>query len=311
MMLRVRPAQCTTMVASGSGARSAMCITTSPLGALLPPGMVARRCSSGVRESRSTIFSPFCWRAWSSSGCSSGTPCTTCTFSPKSLLGTFTPHSVGWPSVAQRLMPPSSTATWRKPMRSRVAAARRARRPSSSHTTIPVARHGTRPAMRNSSCRRGTRLAPGMCESLYSPASRTSMRAQVAWASSRSLRVDAVILSVMVDWAPGLEDRRSVTASVAELYSGGASPSSAPGASPARSGHPRPSPPVSEGEGERPHSAAAVATARSSGASPVPVRSIRMRCMKKMRSTRPAYMTARRRKLSMKASTWAWDCVSR
>jgi len=30
----------------------------------------------------------------------------------------------------------------------------------------------------------------------------------------------------MVDWAPGLEDRRSVTASVAELYSGAAPPSS-------------------------------------------------------------------------------------
>ena len=94
-MLRVRPAQCTTTVASGSGTRSAMCMATSPLGALRLPGMVTRRCSSGVRESRSTIFSPRRWRAASSSGCISAMWCTTCIFSPKSLLGTLTPHSVG------------------------------------------------------------------------------------------------------------------------------------------------------------------------------------------------------------------------
>ncbi len=38
MMLRVRPAQCTTMVAWGSGARSAMCRATSPLGAAAAAG---------------------------------------------------------------------------------------------------------------------------------------------------------------------------------------------------------------------------------------------------------------------------------
>src|SRR5882724_9472022 len=207
MMLRVRPAQCTTMVALGSGARSAMCRATSPLGALRPPGMVARRCSSGVRESRRTIFSPFCWRACSSSGCISRTWCTTWIFSPKSLLGTFTPHSVGWPSVVHRLMPPSSTATRRNPIRSRVAAARGARRPSSSQTITRVPADGTRRVIRYSSWRRGTRLAPGICASLYSPGSRTSMRAQVPCASSSDLRAAAVIFSGMSGLAPRLWDR--------------------------------------------------------------------------------------------------------
>src|SRR6267143_539389 len=77
-------------------------------------------------------------------------------------------------------MPPSSTVTCPNPMPARVAAARGARRPSSSHTITCVPRYGTSRPMRNSSCRRGTRLAPGMCESLYSPASRMSMSAQAA-----------------------------------------------------------------------------------------------------------------------------------
>src|SRR5215471_19940723 len=47
--------------------------------------------------------------------------------------------------------------------------------------------------MRNSNSRRGTRLVPGMCVLLYSPASRTSIYAQVAWVSSRCFRSAGVI----------------------------------------------------------------------------------------------------------------------
>ena len=115
MMLRVRPAQFTMMVVSLSisPAMSVMRSASSPPGTLRPPGMQKRRNSSGVRESRMTNFSPFWMRAARSLHSTSGTWSTTSTFSPKSLLGTFIPHSVSNPSVTQRLIPPSSTETWR------------------------------------------------------------------------------------------------------------------------------------------------------------------------------------------------------
>ena len=49
----------------------------------------------------------------SSSASIVGTWCCTSTFSPKSLLGTFMPHSVVRFWLAHRLTPPSSTATRR------------------------------------------------------------------------------------------------------------------------------------------------------------------------------------------------------
>src|SRR4029453_7340746 len=101
-------------------------------------------------------------------------------------------------------MPPSSTATRRNPRGSRVAAAGGARRPSSPHTITGVPANGTRRVMRYSSWRRGTRLAPGMCASLYSPGSRTSMRAHVPCASSKDFRATAVIFSGMSGLAPRL-----------------------------------------------------------------------------------------------------------
>ena len=115
MMLRVRPAQFTMMVVSLSisPAMSVMRSASSPPGTLRPPGMQKHRNSSGVRESRMTNFSPFWTRAARSLHSTSGTWWTASTFSPKSLLGTFMPHSVSSPSVTQRLIPPSSTETWR------------------------------------------------------------------------------------------------------------------------------------------------------------------------------------------------------
>ena len=114
MMLRVRPAQLITTVALGRAlTRSWMRSASSPPGALRPPGMQKRRYSSGVRVSRMISSSPRRWRSASSSALMVGTWLTTSTFSPKSLLGTFMPHSVGRSSLAQRLTPPFSTDTWR------------------------------------------------------------------------------------------------------------------------------------------------------------------------------------------------------
>src|SRR5713101_2221156 len=78
-------------------------------------------------------------------------------------------------------------------MRSRVAAASVARRPSSSQTTTRVPWYGTRRRIRNSNSRRGTRLVSGICVLLYSPGSRTSMQAQVACVCSMCLRSAGVI----------------------------------------------------------------------------------------------------------------------
>src|SRR2546428_571319 len=161
-------------------------------------------------------------RAASSFASISGTWWTTSTFSPKSLLGTFIPHSVERPSVTHRLIPPASRDTRRYPMRSMVAAASPARRPSSSHTTTCVPLNGTACGTRNSSCRRAIRLAPGMWLLLYSPASLTSISAKGALPSRRPLTVWGAILSVIVlpprDEAP---EHRAVLEAVALGVLGG------------------------------------------------------------------------------------------
>src|SRR3989454_9825360 len=161
-------------------------------------------------------------RAASSFASISGTWWTTSTFSPKSLLGTFIPHSVERPSVTHRLIPPSSRDTRRYPMRSTVATASPARRPSSSHATTWVPLNGTAGGTRNSSCRRAIRLAPGMWLLLYSPASLTSISAKGALPSRRPLSVWGAILSVIVlpprDEAP---EHRAVLEAVALGVLGG------------------------------------------------------------------------------------------
>ena len=79
-------------------------------------------------------------------------------------------------------------------MRSSVAAASPARRPSSSHTTTRVPLKGTACGIWSSSCRRAIRLAPGMWLLLYSPASLTSIRANGAVPSKRPLSASGAIL---------------------------------------------------------------------------------------------------------------------
>ena len=122
MMLRVRPAQLTTTVVSGSSSlvMSVMRRANSPPGTLRPPGMQKRRYSSGVRVSRITSFLPSSIHWCSSVASISLTWWTTSMRSPKSLEGTLLPHSVGWFWLTQRLMPPAKTDTWLYPMASTV-----------------------------------------------------------------------------------------------------------------------------------------------------------------------------------------------
>src|SRR5215475_10359701 len=75
-------------------------------------------------------------------------------------------------------------------MLSTVAAASRARRPSSSQSTTRTPLKGTACGMAYSSCRRAIRLAPGMWLLLYSPASRTSMSANGARPFKSDSRAD-------------------------------------------------------------------------------------------------------------------------
>src|SRR5437667_11100397 len=82
-------------------------------------------------------------------------------------------------------------------MRSSVAAASPARRPSSSHTTTRVPLKGTACGIWSSSCRRAMRLEPGMWLLLYSPASLTSIRANGVLPSSRLLSDAGAIVVAM------------------------------------------------------------------------------------------------------------------
>ena len=113
MMLRVRPAQLTMIAASCSrpSAMSVMRRGSSPPGMLRPPGMAKRWYSSGVRESRITVGRPSSSLAWSSSALMLATWSWISIRSPKSLLGTFMPHSVGNSAFTHALMPPSRTDT--------------------------------------------------------------------------------------------------------------------------------------------------------------------------------------------------------
>ena len=171
----------------------------SPPGTLRPPGMQKRWYSSGVRVSRITSLSPRSMRACSSVASISGTWCSTSILSPKSLLITLLPHSVGSPSVLHWLMPRSKTETLVKPICSRVPAARVARRPSSSQTMMFSLLTGAERSILNSNSLRGIKLESAMCELLYSPASRTSISANLVLPCSRAFRSEAdIVLAISI-----------------------------------------------------------------------------------------------------------------
>src|SRR6476620_649708 len=93
MMLRVRPAQLTTTVVDGEGARSRTRSTSSAPGTLVEVGIETREYSSNGRESRTTMSAPDCIMALSSPADTLGVPLSCSTNSPKALLGTCTPEN--------------------------------------------------------------------------------------------------------------------------------------------------------------------------------------------------------------------------
>jgi hypothetical protein len=91
MMLRVRPAQCTTTGVFGLGSSAGSRSARSPLGQLSAPGTVILRCSSSERPSTSTKLSPAARRATRSSALRRGVCWMCSTSSPNVLEGTLTP----------------------------------------------------------------------------------------------------------------------------------------------------------------------------------------------------------------------------
>ena len=107
MMLRVRPAQLTTISVSGEGAMSRARNTSSAPGTLMPEGIETRVYSSNGRLSSTTILVPLRISASSSLALTLGVPLSCSTNSPKALLGTCTPEKVTKPACSQALTPPS------------------------------------------------------------------------------------------------------------------------------------------------------------------------------------------------------------
>ena len=119
MIDRVRPAQLTTTVVSGRGARAPMRYTSSPPGTSTAPGMDMRRNSSMGRLSSTTMSAPERIIASSSAGSTEGVAYSCSTHSPKALDGTLTPENSTNPAAPQAGVPPSSTETSVQPMPSR------------------------------------------------------------------------------------------------------------------------------------------------------------------------------------------------
>ncbi len=107
MMLRVRPAQLTTMMVSGEGAMSCTRSTSSAPGTLMPDGIETREYSSNGRLSSTTILLPLFISASSSCALTLGVPRSCSTNSPNALLGTCTPENVTKPAFSQAATPPS------------------------------------------------------------------------------------------------------------------------------------------------------------------------------------------------------------
>ncbi len=107
MMLRVRPAQLTTMVVAGDGTISRTRSTSSAPGTSMPVGIEMREYSSNGRLSSTFISVPARIIASSSCGLTLGVPLSCSTNSPKALLGTCMPENVTKPAFSQAATPPS------------------------------------------------------------------------------------------------------------------------------------------------------------------------------------------------------------
>src|SRR5262249_45682532 len=107
IMLRVRPAQLTTMVVDGEGTMSRTRRTSSAPGTLIPFGIDIRVYSSNGRLSSTLSSVPSCIIAFSSAALMLGVPLSCSTNSPKALLGTCTPENNTKPAFRHAVIPPS------------------------------------------------------------------------------------------------------------------------------------------------------------------------------------------------------------
>ncbi len=108
MMLRVRPAQLTTTVVCGDGARSRTRSTSSAPGTLTAVGIETRWYSSNGRLSSTTRSLRSRMSRASSAASMLGVALACSTNSPNALLGTLTPENSSNPAAAQAATPPSS-----------------------------------------------------------------------------------------------------------------------------------------------------------------------------------------------------------
>ena len=93
IILRVRPAQLTTTVVSGFGARSCILYASSAPGTSIPLGMFILWYSLKGRLSSTTMSSPFAVFVARSAAEMWGVPAFASTNSPNALLGTCTPEN--------------------------------------------------------------------------------------------------------------------------------------------------------------------------------------------------------------------------
>ena len=112
MMLRVRPAQFTTMRVLGLGARARARRTSSAPGTLMPVGMLMVWYSSKRRASSTTMSVPWSIKALTSGALSEGVWRCDSTNSPNDLLGTLTSWNSSPPASAQPCRPPCNKRTW-------------------------------------------------------------------------------------------------------------------------------------------------------------------------------------------------------
>ena len=106
MMLRVRPAQLTTIVVLGEGTMSRTRNTSSAPGTFMPVGIEIREYSSNGRLSSTLMSLPLRIMALSSLALMLGVPLSCSTNSPNALLGTCTPENSTNPAAAQAATPP-------------------------------------------------------------------------------------------------------------------------------------------------------------------------------------------------------------
>lgn len=110
-MLRVRPAQLTTMCVAGLGASACARSTSSAPGTLTAVGMLMVWYSSQRRASSTTTSAPASMSARTSSAGSEGVWRSASSHSPKALLGTFTSMNSSKPASFQPCRPPASRCT--------------------------------------------------------------------------------------------------------------------------------------------------------------------------------------------------------